>query len=497
MYAWLQRYDSLLANLQRHDVYVYLRAEQDDRDVADADADDALGNAEDAMYARIIGAARDLGAGTISSLTAHAPLASFRHLLLIAFEASKHQLSAAETRTIATTVRPVLETAATSYKALRAGKDPIASHQDAYAALLVTIVAANNGIARLRGFAGAPEASYFDKSLSPASVGRTLSAVRSSHAYAQFEEVADSAPKPDYSPPPISIADAIPLILAAEQPMGTEYAGQYRELLSPAQGRLEICTDPHCDATGFSAGFSRVTSVAYFGDYDGSVDAARAVAHESGHAVHRQFMNLFQPIAAYNEGPHFMFESFAIFNELLFLDHLYRIAPTAAQRAYYLNFFLNDATFQVYGSAGEVDLESAIYRGVADRSLRTAADLDKLATQAFAKYDPASAKDPATAVYWARDRLYFSDPLYDVNYLYAGLLALRYFSDYERAPATFSKQYVALLKNGFDDSPAALERKFLGINLNDEAALVDGADRFIGARTATLARLYSNETSVR
>ena len=492
LYDFLQRYDALLTDLQRHDVYVYLRAEEDDRDVADANADDALGNAEDALYDRIVRAAKDLGANSVASLSKQAPLRSFRYLLVSALDASKHRLSASDARAVAAAVTPVLDASATTYKALRKSADSIESRQDAYAALLVAIVSANNGIARLRGFAGAPEASYFDKSLPAASVLRVLSAVRASHAYARYQQVANAAPNPAFSPAPIAPSDAIPLILAAEQAMGAEYAAQYAALLTAANGRLEICTDAHCDRTGFSMGFSHVTSAVYFGNYDGSVGAARAVAHESGHAVHRQFMNLFQPIAAYNEGPHFMFESFAIFNELLFLDHLYRTASSGGERAYYLNYFLKDASFQVYGSAEETDLESAIYRGVADRSLRTAGDFNTLARDVFAKYDPASAADSSTASYWARDRLFFSDPLYDVNYLYAGLLALRYFADYERDPKAFSQRYVTLLKNGFNDDPAALEKRFLGINLNDEAGLVADADRFIAAKTETLAKLYSD-----
>jgi oligoendopeptidase F len=467
LYAWLQRYDSLLRLLERHDVYVYLRAEEDDRDVADAGADDALGGVEETLYERISNAAKELGTADVISLTAQPPLMAYRYLLQRALLASKHRLSAADVRAVATAVTPVLESAATTYKALRKANDPIAEHQDAYAALLVSIVSANTGIARLRGFTGAAEASYFDKSLSAASVQRTLNAVRASRAYGRFRQVATSAPQPEFTPAPVAIADAIPLILAAEQPMGTQYSNQYEALYAPANARLDICTEPNCDATGFSVGFSQVTSAAFFGDYDGSVNSMRAVAHESGHAVHRQFMNLFQPIAAYNEGPHFMFESFAIFNELLFLDHLYRTAPNDAQRAYYLKYFLTDATFQVYGSAEETDLESAIYRGVAARSLRTAADLDKLTTATFATYDPTSAKDPSTPLYWARNRLFFSDPLYDVNYLYAGLLALRYFDDYRRNPQDFSRRYVALLENGFNADPAVLEKKFLGIDLND------------------------------
>ncbi len=68
------------------------------------------------------------------------------------------------------------------------------------------------------------------------------------------------------------------------------------------------------------------TTGLFYGGFDGSTNAVRAVAHEAGHAIHRQFMAEHQPIAAYNGGPKFMSESFAIFNELLLLDHLRRDA---------------------------------------------------------------------------------------------------------------------------------------------------------------------------
>jgi oligoendopeptidase F len=106
-------------------------------------------------------------------------------------------------------------------------------------------------------------------------------------------------------------------------------------------------------------------------------------------------------------------------------------------------------------------------------------------------YDPAASQDPETKYYWARDRLFFTDPLYDVNYLYAGLLALQYFTDFQRAPDDFSRRYVALLENGFNDTPEHLEQKFLGIDLSNEAALVANASTFIDARTAVLSKLYA------
>jgi oligoendopeptidase F len=488
--SWLRRYDALLEGLERHDTYVYLRAEEDDRDVAGAKADAELGDAEDRISDRVVEAAQRLGPARIAQWTRLPSLAPYRYLLTSSLAAAKHRLSPVQAHTVTVAVTPALDAAAAGYKTLRKSPATIESQQDAYAALLVAIASTRNGVARLLGFHSAAEAAYFDRSIAPASVKRTLRAVRDSGSYARYRAVAARAPKAAFAPPERSIADAVTLILDAERQMGAEYAGAYADLLDPARARLEICTAPECDDGGFSVGFVGVTSGVYYGHYDGVLRAVRAVAHESGHAVHRQFMSRHQPIAAYNRGPAFVFESFAIFNELLFLDSLYEHAADPAQRAYYLNYFLDDLTFEVFGSAAETDLESSIYRGVDDGSVKTAADLDALTVRVFARYDANSALDPATKLYWARDRLFFTDPLYDVNYLYAGLLAATYFADFKRDPKTFAPRYVALLKNGFDASPAELERRFLGIDLSDEKALVATAASLIDARTDELSQLY-------
>ncbi|HEY1867866.1 MAG TPA: hypothetical protein VGG70_06175 [Candidatus Cybelea sp.] len=361
---WLQRYDAILQSLERHDIYVYLRAEEDDRDTADAKADDRLGAAEDLISNRVTEAARGLGAAHIARLTQQPALRPYRYLLTRSLAQVVHRLTPSESRSVALAVTPVLDSAASTYKALRKSKDTIESDREAYAALLVSIASARNGVARLRGFGSAADASYFDKESRP-----VVGCARPRRG-SRFERVRALScgrrerPKPGYTPPPITISDAIPLILAAEQPMGADYAGAYMQLLDPSMHRFELCSAAECDDTGFSIGFSGLESGVFYGGYNGTTKTVRAVAHESGHAVHRQFMARHQPIAAYNRGPAFMFESFAIFNELLFLDHLYRTAADNAARAYYLKYFLDDATFQVYGSAEETELESAIYRGV-------------------------------------------------------------------------------------------------------------------------------------
>jgi len=489
--GWLMQYNALLEGLERHDIYVYLRAEEnrDDRDDAKADGD--LGSLEGRLADRLVRAVHQLGSRPISTLIRDPSLAPYRYLLTSALDRAQHLPGALEAGTTDIDVTPVVE-AASHYKALQRLPGPIGDHQDAYAALLVSVVAARNGAARRRGFSNAEEASYFDKALTGRSVDRTLATVRASASYASYRRVAARAPKPGFTPSAVAVADAIPIILAAEQQVGFEYANAYAALLDAGSRRLEICTTAQCDATGFSVGFAGAQSAVFYSGYDGGVNAMRALAHESGHAVHREFMNSNQPIAAYNRGPHFMFESFAIFNELLFVDYLYKTAPNIEQRAYYLNMFLNDAAFQVFGSAAETEIESAIYRGVDGRSLNAAADFNALASNVWSRYDPSAAKNPDTALSWARNRLFFTDPLYDVNYLYAGLLAEKYFVEFQRDPKTFSQQYVTLLKNGFNETPAVLEKRFLGIDLNDEAGLVANASALIDANTTVLSASYGS-----
>jgi len=146
----------------------------------------------------------------------------------------------------------------------------------------------------------------------------------------------------------------------------------------------------------------------------------------------------------------------------------------------------------VYGSARETDLEASIYAGAQSGALRTAADLNALTLQVFGRYMTAPALETQMEVYWASNRLYFTDPLYDVNYLFAGLLALEYLHQYEQDPKGFSHRYVAMLKNGFTDTAQVLERKFLDIDLDEPDALVGNATALISRRTSELGRVYSS-----
>lgn len=532
---WLARYDSLSKRLDRHELYVYLRAEEDTGDHVDSAADETLEAAITRMNLGVEGSLGRLGAGKLHAYLARdASLSPYRYFIDSTLARAAHDSSCATRGTLV--MDPVLANLAATYESLdnkavtaaerqadrgagatgagatgfAASWKPYFENEDRYAALLIPIIGLRQGEARLRGFADAPAAAYFSDDLTAGEANAALAAVRESQGYERYIAVLASgasrrlhvAPAAlhawdldravDYSPARVPFPDAVRLILAAEKPMGAEYAREYARLFDPASGRVEWCRSHSCDKTGFSVGNAGLTSGLFYGAYTGDVNSMRAVAHEAGHAVHRELMAEHQPLAVYNTGPKFMFESFAIFNEFLFLDHLYRTAQSSDARAYYLNRFLDDATFQVWGSAKETDLEQSIYAAAARGKLHDAADLDALTLRVFARYMPAPTLDPRMKVYWARNRLYFTDPVYDVNYLFAGLLALEYLHQFHEDPVGFPGRYVALLENGFTDTPQALEKRFLGIDLDDARGLVRNASELIGRRASVLDDLVAH-----
>jgi oligoendopeptidase F len=528
----LRTHDALGRDLGRHAAYVHLRAEEDVDDHTAAAAEPALDALKDKLDAALRRSLSSLGRETTSRLIDAEPaLHPYRYLVDTSLRAAT--VASTADRAIALLATPTLDSLGKSYvdlrrdalHAARAASQPMAASREstwsaswapylaneaAFAALYTPIATLQEGAARLQGFAGTADAAYAARQLSTTQVHDVLAAIARSDAYARYTNVVaaaaarqlhvdvaqvrpwDLASADPWQPSPVAFADALPLIVDAARAMGPDYASQFERLFDPAERRVDWCRDAGCDDTGFSVGDAGTTSALFYGAFDGGINSLRATAHEAAHAVHRQFMNEHQPVAAYNEGPHFLFESFAIFNELLFLDHLQRGAPTRVAQARYLHQFLDDATFQVFGSAQETSLEEALHAQVRDGSARTAADLDALTLANLAAWLPPQRRAPAMKAAWARNRLYFSDPFYDVNYLFAGLLALDYLRLFERDPKDFQVRYVALLENGFDDAPAALLRRFLGIDLNDGTALVRDATALIDGRTTTLEGLYAD-----
>jgi len=225
--------------------------------------------------------------------------------------------------------------------------------------------------------------------------------------------------------------------------------------------------------SGFSVGLPGSTSMLFYGRYDGTFKDLSVIAHEGGHATHRQLMNANGVSPSYARGPHFVFESFAEFNELVLADFMAEHAATPELQRYYRERWMYIKGLDTFYSAQDALLEQAVYEGVSAGTIHNADDLDSLSLRIDAQFSQFPGSTPEVRSRWAMVDLMFEDPLYDVNYVYAGLLALKYFHLYSTRREWFVPRYVAMLKNGFNQPPADLLNKFLGIDLSGPGLVND------------------------
>jgi oligoendopeptidase F len=236
---------------------------------------------------------------------------------------------------------------------------------------------------------------------------------------------------------------------------------------------MDIVPGPHRKRGGFSKGFVGTDSVFFSAGFTGSYNDVRVLAHESTHAVHRQLMTSNQVLPAYAEGPHYLFEAFAIFSELLLPDYLFDHETDPLLKQFYLEQFLDGKGTIMFVVAPEVETEHTVYESVKRDTAKNADDLDRVAKQIYARYSIWAGKHDELKAKWMDIGLMYEDPFYDVNYIYGALLALKFYELFKRDPQHFVPSYTALMRNGFDAPPEVLLRRFLNIDLHDPRLLSD------------------------
>ena len=371
----------------------------------------------------------------------------------------------------------------------------LASQHDVLAFALIHTVSAQDSLAKAHHYQDAPSRKYTGMYLDPVQTRALLNLMaQNGEIVKRFERIRAndfqrehgtpmqawdiSAPPGGVVLPVTPLADATRIFHDALAGLGPEYQQAFDALLNPANGRADIMPGgaPNRYTAGFSIGFTGSISILFFGRYDGTFKDLSVIAHEGGHAAHRTLMTTHGVMPLYAQGPSFLFESFAIFNELVLADYLADHSVDPHLQRFYREQWLRIKGLDAFYGAQDALLEQQIYDGVSARSVRGADDLDKLTQQVDGKFSIFPATTPELRNRWAAVSLMYEDPLYDVNYVYGGLLALKYYQLYSANRAEFVLRYMALLRNGFDDAPAALLKKFLNIDLFGPSLLRDDLD---------------------
>jgi oligoendopeptidase F len=377
-------------------------------------------------------------------------------------------------------------------EALRRRLDGFASRRDLFAFALIHTVQAQGVLARLRNYPDAPDREYISMYLKPEQTRALLTSMAqhgdvvkrfekiraneyqlSNHAQLQAWDLA--APQKDLPLPVTPLADAPFIFHQAFAGLGIEYQEAFDALMNPLSGRADILPGgaPNRYAGGFSTGFAGSASMLFIGRYDGTFKDLSVIAHEGGHAAHRGFMSSNGVKPLYASGPNFLFESFAVFNELVLADYLAEHASDPRLKRYYLEQWTRIKGLDAFYGAQDALLEQQLYEGVSKGLVRNADDLDKLTFQVDEQFSIFPATTPELRNRWATLSLMYEDPLYNINYVYGGLLALKYYQLYTADREHFLSRYIALLKNGFDAPPAVLLQQYLNINLFDDSLLKD------------------------
>ncbi len=366
--------------------------------------------------------------------------------------------------------------------------------RELFAFALTRLAGTRTRLAELHHFDDAPSQVYFSSYWTKAEVDTLVKQIaQKADVYKRYQRLrADHSKRVaalKSAPPRFTISQASEIIRNALSPLGPDYGRELAGLLDASNGRMDIVPGEHRKRGGFSQGFIGTDSVFYSFGFAGAYNDMRILTHESTHAVQRQLMNRNHVLPAYAEGPHYLFEAFAIFNEFLLPDYLYNHESEPLRKQFYLEQFLEGKGTAMFYVAPEVTLEHAVYDGVKNGSVKGADDLDALTQKTYFPYSISPEKNAELKSQWMKLSLMYEDPFYYVNYIYGAMLALKFYEMYTRDPEHFVPRYIALMKNGFDAPPAILLKRFLDIDLHDPE-LVSNALSLIEKKVDLLEKSY-------
>jgi oligoendopeptidase F len=308
------------------------------------------------------------------------------------------------------------------------------------ATLLATLIDVENLDASAYGFRNAAQRKYASLGLSDTLVDQTLNTVAAeASAYRHYEQViadhaanrlgvspvfADELNVGSPPPPTLPFDQGRKLVLDAFEPLGADYVRRFAALLDPSRGRLDLSGGSHRASGGTSIVAYDAPVALYVHSYTGTLANLSVIAHEGGHAIHRELMNSDSLPVYQRSGAHFLFEGYAIFNQWLFLDHAAQAAPTPADRQQALQALLSSMAVEIFTSAEETSFEKRLYSSASGDALLDRAGIDAIYRASIAPYEYWPMTDVGTSRAWMSKDLLFEDPLYLVNYLYASFVAV-------------------------------------------------------------------------
>ncbi|MFT3951138.1 MAG: oligoendopeptidase F [Oscillospiraceae bacterium] len=256
---------------------------------------------------------------------------------------------------------------------------------------------------------------------------------------------------------------AAELICDALLPLGADYQAILRE------GFANRWVDVYENANKMSGAYSAGARVHPFVlmNYKGTIDSVFTLAHEMGHAIHSYLSNRTQPVV-YSNYVIFVAEVASTCNEALLMEHMLKITDDRDERAYLINYFLEQFRTTLYRQTMFAEFELKINEAVESGEVLTADSLCAMyrALNEF-YYGDGVVIDPEIDMEWARiPHFYYNYYVYQYATGYSAAIALsrRILSGGE--PAV--KDYLGFLSAGCSTDPISI-LKNAGCDLSSPA----------------------------
>ncbi len=270
----------------------------------------------------------------------------------------------------------------------------------------------------------------------------------------------------------ITYEEARDMVLEAVKPLGENYVKLMKEGFSG--GWIDVYENEGKCSGAYSAGANVHPYVLL--NHTDDLQSAFTVAHEMGHALHSYFSNKYQP-TAYSDYEIFVAEVASTFNESLLMQHLLKTTSDKKQKAYLINYFLEQFRTTLYRQTMFAEFELKINEAQARGEAITSDFLCELYGELNKLYFGESiAPDEEIKYEWARiPHFYYNYYVYQYATGFSAAIALsqRVLNGGEKEV----EDYLGFLKGGNSKTPVDL-LKGAGVDMTDTRVVSDALKLF-------------------
>lgn len=254
--------------------------------------------------------------------------------------------------------------------------------------------------------------------------------------------------------------EAKEIALKALAPLGEDYLNLLREGF--ANGWIDVYENEGKRSGAYSAG-ARVHPYVLL-NFKGTLDDVFTLVHEMGHSIHSYLSNKTQP-TAYQDYVIFVAEVASTCNEALLMEYLLKNTTDKKERAYLINYFLEQFRTTLYRQTMFAEFEEKINQLAQNGEGITADVCCALYRQLNEDYfGPDLVVDDAIALEWARiPHFYYNYYVYQYATGYAAAIALSRRILKEGEPAV--EDYLKFLRGGSSMPPIEL-LKMAGVDMS-------------------------------